>query len=514
MRKLIVLVVALIILNSGIAYSFGFEDIREMFGFGESIKTVSAGSVPEFIKEPLNSEKFNYLKVYPELSRLNCPNGDCYVVWELCNLNQLDQDKKDLSYFITDAETQTLDKSNFVNGNSYEILKEEKINQIPYEYDCFNDNVTKEQTCKTGYENKVEYVWEDSTAEDILNQAQNKCVKIKQNVDLQKQTLKQDYVKPIIVDLIPKLYDYTYSEFITLSSSKIKYRWEFNESSGTNTMDAVNYKNLTLTSMVWDNKTVQNLAPYSLTWNADNDQYTSTVTGGNFFASKDWCISLWVNTSQAMDYPGLFFYIDEGVNNDKDRIWGLLGWDGGDQGFRVISNSGSIQALKVKNTLNNGSLHNLLLSQIQNSDISVYYDGVLNTTLAYSGDMVGTNWCINQGTIYDCSAANTDMRGSIDQLIYIEDYNCTVEDALDLYNGGLGLGEGSDECTAPVSGNWSLSCANNCTWSSAQDIPGNILITDSGLMTLSANLTFTGTNQIINISSGCTLNITAGGGFN
>src|SRR3989344_7302112 len=133
-----VLVIALIIFNSGIAYSFGFEDIKDMFGFGETIQAVSAGSVPEFVKEPLTSEKFNYLKFYPESSKLNCPDGDCYVIWELCNLNQLDQNKKELSYFITDTETQTLDKSNFVKDNSYEIITGKVDKQESYKTNCFN----------------------------------------------------------------------------------------------------------------------------------------------------------------------------------------------------------------------------------------------------------------------------------------------------------------------------------------------------------------------------------------
>ena len=48
----------------------------------------------------------------------------------------------------------------------------------------------------------------------------------------------------------------------------------------------------------------------------------------------------------------------------------------------------------------------------------------------------------------------------------------------------------SDTCTAPASGDWNVNCSDNCTWDTDTIVPGNMTITDSGHLTLSANLTF------------------------
>lgn len=72
---------------------------------------------------------------------------------------------------------------------------------------------------------------------------------------------------------------------------------------------------------------------------------------------------------------------------------------------------------------------------------------------------------------------------------------------------------GNDTCTAPVSGDWNVNCSDYCNWSSAQDVPGNIVIGTTGVLTLSNNFTFTGSNQEISVPSGCTLVIDVGGRF-
>ena len=69
----------------------------------------------------------------------------------------------------------------------------------------------------------------------------------------------------------------------------------------------------------------------------------------------------------------------------------------------------------------------------------------------------------------------------------------------------------ADTCTPPDSGNYAVSCSDNCVWSTPDTIPGNITMTGSGTVTLSTEWTFTGSNQFIYINSGCTFKIESGG---
>ena len=68
-----------------------------------------------------------------------------------------------------------------------------------------------------------------------------------------------------------------------------------------------------------------------------------------------------------------------------------------------------------------------------------------------------------------------------------------------------------DTCTAPGSGNWAVDCLDNCTFDANQDVPGNMTINGAGQLTLSKNLTFTGSDQHISIGSGCDFVIESGG---
>ena len=71
----------------------------------------------------------------------------------------------------------------------------------------------------------------------------------------------------------------------------------------------------------------------------------------------------------------------------------------------------------------------------------------------------------------------------------------------------------ADSCTPPAAGNYAVDCSDNCAFSSADTIPANITATGSGVLTLSAAWTFTGSDQYINIGSGCELDISSGGEF-
>jgi hypothetical protein len=72
-----------------------------------------------------------------------------------------------------------------------------------------------------------------------------------------------------------------------------------------------------------------------------------------------------------------------------------------------------------------------------------------------------------------------------------------------------------DTCTPPVSGQWNVSCSDNCIWDEVggYEVPGNMNITGSGSLALSVTMNFTGSGQYIwfDDASGCELNITSGG---
>ena len=68
-------------------------------------------------------------------------------------------------------------------------------------------------------------------------------------------------------------------------------------------------------------------------------------------------------------------------------------------------------------------------------------------------------------------------------------------------------------CTPPASGNWAITCSDNCTWNTNLVIPQNITITGTGTLTLNKNMTFSGSNKYIFMNRGCQLNINRGGGF-
>lgn len=72
----------------------------------------------------------------------------------------------------------------------------------------------------------------------------------------------------------------------------------------------------------------------------------------------------------------------------------------------------------------------------------------------------------------------------------------------------------SGTCTPPAAGDYTVDATDNCDWTAADDIPGNVYISGDGIVTLSAKWTFTGSDQIIAVSDGAEFHITSGGSFN
>lgn len=143
----------------------------------------------------------------------------------------------------------------------------------------------------------------------------------------------------------------------------------------------------------------------------------------------------------------------------------------------------------------------------------VYYDGSAKfienrSTSNCSGAVpLQVQFALDEGagrtnvTCYSGTAWRTLFFDSIGATTYINDsgvyWNITAAEA--------------DTCTAPASGNWAVTASDNCNWNTNQNVPGNITTTGSGNLSLSANLTFTGSNQYIYLNPGVQLAILTGG---
>ena len=66
-------------------------------------------------------------------------------------------------------------------------------------------------------------------------------------------------------------------------------------------------------------------------------------------------------------------------------------------------------------------------------------------------------------------------------------------------------------CTAPDSGNWAITCSDNCVWDTNFIVPNNITITGSGTLTWNANMSFTSSHWEIYKEDGCKFVINPGG---
>jgi len=149
--------------------------------------------------------------------------------------------------------------------------------------------------------------------------------------------------------------------------------------------------------------------------------------------------------------------------------------------------------------------------------VNIYINGTLVKSCARSGTPNAWDDNIYIGSRY------TDVQYLIADLDEYTVYNVTLTDQQisDMYNSRyntLGAKETYTPpgltCTAPASGTWNVSCADNCNWTTAQDVPGNMTIYGSGTLSLSALFTFTGSDQYVTMNtSGCELDIYPGGGF-
>jgi len=159
-----------------------------------------------------------------------------------------------------------------------------------------------------------------------------------------------------------------------------------------------------------------------------------------------------------------------------------------------------------------GLWHNIVCTY-NSSHICIYVDGIQKQCDASTGS-------VNNNAAYliggqDNVNANV-FHGHADNVFICNETSINNSLITQFNDSGFVVEQGnvSDTCTPPASGDYTVDCSDNCDWSSADTIPGNITMSGSGINYLSADWTFTGTNQFVYINSGCELHINSGGSFN
>jgi len=132
---------------------------------------------------------------------------------------------------------------------------------------------------------------------------------------------------------------------------------------------------------------------------------------------------------------------------------------------------------------------------------------------------------VDEVKIYSRALSPEEINASYDNSLYKLKHNFT-DLSFETYNysayaidvgGNLNITEtrkitiSLDTCTAPGSGNWAITCSDNCSWSTDFNVPDNITITGTGILTWDANMSFTSPHWEIYKEDGCKFVINPGG---
>ena len=153
--------------------------------------------------------------------------------------------------------------------------------------------------------------------------------------------------------------------------------------------------------------------------------------------------------------------------------------------------------------------------------------GAAVTRIGASGDSTGYLFKgnIDEVKIYSRALSPEEINASYDNGVYKLYHNFTNLD-LGTYDysaysidvrGNLKVGESREiavtdnTCTAPGSGNWGITCSDDCIWNSDFNVPGNITMAGYGTLTLNANMTFASPHWEIYKEDGCKIVVNSGG---
>ena len=151
-----------------------------------------------------------------------------------------------------------------------------------------------------------------------------------------------------------------------------------------------------------------------------------------------------------------------------------------------------IEILKLLKTSDNTTLNESTISEL-------YIKGRLNYT--YPAYQTANNFTLNNASsqhfIIDYNF-NPSPNNFYSPLLFVSDNPINVSTIV------------SDTCTAPASDDWNIDCADNCVWTSQQDIPDNVSITGEGQLTLKDAWNFIKTHWKIYKEDGCKLVLDGG----
>ena len=243
--------------------------ISDKVSSGDDIKDLN------LTKDLPTHEKFNYLQVFPEQSRVHCSDGNCYLIGQVCNVSLLD--KEELTIFTTDS-SQTKDESNkLLDSNFYfdSGFKDEYFNETMQE--CVN-LVNKSIECSNSIHESTRKVidWKPITISSLLSDSATDCITFKHNIQL--PTLEETGT-PTGVDIIYKLDNFLYSEWLWVDT--IEYE-DFEDA----TMPYINFVSMERSTSAKRTGTygaIMNAHDDAFYWSAGQD-----VTGVDFQLNFSW----------------------------------------------------------------------------------------------------------------------------------------------------------------------------------------------------------------------------------
>ena len=199
--------------------------------------------------------------------------------------------------------------------------------------------------------------------------------------------------------------------------------------------------------------------------------------------------------------------------------------DGGDGGVGRIrldynSLSGTTYPTYYEGTLSESTLDGNFISTAINTTQNI--TSITNVTWTESGTdannnisvEVSSNNGVNWYSATSGQALGQTFTGANNSLVYKVLFVTNQIQTISLLDMNISWSEdagASDTCTAPGSGNWAITCSDNCAWITDFTVPDNITISGSGTLTWNANMSFTRAHWEIYKEDGCELVINPGG---
>lgn len=250
-------------------------------------------------------------------------------------------------------------------------------------------------------------------------------------------------------------------------------------------------------------------------WFDGNNDFVAyaSLDGDLYDIDGDVTVCTWLKQQTTGTYRLIFSNPDN--NNDWQLSHSSSGW------IVFVTEGGNFDE-RTSFAIDSNVWYHVCAVYRDETDIDIYVNGTNVTTVSDAAFSFNGNTSYFIGNRGDLGS---DYLGYVDEVVY---WNRILNDSeiSELYNSSVGvscadiIASGQEEEEPPAdscdytSGNWAISCSDNCVFSSAESISGNISITGAGVLKLLANWTFTGTNQFITMNSGCELDINSGGGFN